>query len=222
MTGHVRRRGAHSWEIKFDVGADPQTGKRRIRYASFKGTKRGAEIELARLVSANAAGEGVDPTKATVAEFLDRWDRDWASTHVSPKTLERYRQTVKLYAVPHVGSMRVQKLRPVHLNELYAGRRERRPATVGAHRRPRPSRSAPCARACRDLGHRVTERRRSGESAPRSRGRNHHTVREPDRDSASPSRGRHPAAHHCALACHRRPPRRGAGASLEGCRPDRR
>jgi integrase len=120
MTGHVRRRGARSWELKFDAGADPVTGKRRIRYQSFKGTKREAELELARLISANAAGEGVDPSKATVAEFIERWDRDWASINVGAKTLERYRQIVKLNVIPHIGTMRVQKIRPVHLNELYA------------------------------------------------------------------------------------------------------
>jgi integrase len=120
MTGHVRRRGEHSWEIKFDVGADPLTGKRRIRYVTFKGTKRAAEIELARLVSLNASGEGVDPSKSTVAEFVDRWERDWATANVGPKTLERYRQLLRLYVKPHVGSIRIQKLRAVHLNELYS------------------------------------------------------------------------------------------------------
>jgi integrase len=120
MTGHVRRRGKNSFELKFDAGNDPVTGKRRIRYCSFKGTKRDAEIELARLVSANAAGEGVDPSKATIAEFIERWDRDWASVNVSRKTLERYRQILKLNVIPHIGTVRVQKLRPVHLNELYA------------------------------------------------------------------------------------------------------
>ena len=50
MSGHIRR-GAKSWEIKFDLGNDPLTLKRRVRYVSFKGTKRDAEIELARLVS---------------------------------------------------------------------------------------------------------------------------------------------------------------------------
>jgi hypothetical protein len=37
-----------------------------------------------------------------------------------PKTLERYRQILKLYVKPHIGSFRIQKLRAVHLNELYA------------------------------------------------------------------------------------------------------
>jgi hypothetical protein len=49
MTGHIRRRGQRSWEIKFDLGTDPATGKRLTRYHSFKGTKREAEAELIRL-----------------------------------------------------------------------------------------------------------------------------------------------------------------------------
>ena len=55
MTGHVRRRGERSWELKFDVGVG-QTGQRKTRYASFRGTKREAEIELAKLVAAADAG----------------------------------------------------------------------------------------------------------------------------------------------------------------------
>ncbi|QIG92160.1 tyrosine-type recombinase/integrase [Bradyrhizobium sp. 6(2017)] len=120
MTGHVRRRGGSSWEIKFELGADPLTGKRRIRYVAFKGTKRAAELELARLVAQNAAGEGVDPSKSTVAEFIERWERDWATANVGPKTLERYRQLLRLYVRPRIGAVRIQKLRAVHLNELYS------------------------------------------------------------------------------------------------------
>jgi hypothetical protein len=69
MTGHIRRRGKESWELKFDLGADPMTSKRRVRYASFKGTKREAAIELARLVTQNVAGEGIDPSKATFSDL---------------------------------------------------------------------------------------------------------------------------------------------------------
>ena len=139
MTGHIRRRGAKSWELKFDAGADPLTGKRRIRYHSFKGTKRDAEIELARLVSENASGAGVDPSQATISEFLDRWDNDWAASNVEGKTIEPYRELIALYVKPHLGAVRIQKLRPVHLNELYAkllreggkGGRPLAPRTVG-------------------------------------------------------------------------------------------
>ena len=33
--------------------------------------------------------------------------------------MERYRQIIRLYVVPQLGAVRMQKLRAVHLNELY-------------------------------------------------------------------------------------------------------
>ena len=139
MTGHIRNRGKNCWQLKFDVGTDPLTGQRRIRYVSLKGTRQEAKIELARLVSENAAGTGVDPTKTTIAEFLERWERDWAAINTAGKTLERYRELITLYIKPHLGAFRIQKLQPVHLNELYAkllreggkGGRPLSPRTVG-------------------------------------------------------------------------------------------
>lgn len=137
MTGHIRRRGDASWELKFDIDPDPATGKRRSRYHSFKGTKREAQIELAKLVAANAKGEYVDPTRLTVGAFLDRWDRDYASVNVTPKTLERYRQLVRLQIKPTLGAAKLQKLKAVNLTELYSrllrgdGCRRYAPRTVG-------------------------------------------------------------------------------------------
>jgi integrase len=119
MTGHVRRRGERSWELKFDAGCDPGTGRRITRYASFRGTKRDAEVQLAKLVTAAANGEQVDPSKLTVNEFLDRWERDWCAGNVSPKTAERYGELLRLHVRPTLGAMKLQKLRPVHLSELY-------------------------------------------------------------------------------------------------------
>jgi integrase len=120
MRGHLRRRGEHSWEIKFDLGRDPVTVKRQTRYHSFKGTKRDAQAELTRLLSEAQKGIYVDASKETVASFLDRWDRDWAASNVSAKTLERYQQLIKNQVRPHIGQLPVQKLQPVHLTELYA------------------------------------------------------------------------------------------------------
>ena len=110
MSGHIRRRGAHSWELKYDVGVDAN-GKRKIRYASFKGTKRAAALELARLIAQNAAGESVDPSKATTAEYLSRWERDWASLNTSPKTHERYSELLRHHVQPHIG---VRSCAPLH------------------------------------------------------------------------------------------------------------
>jgi integrase len=124
MTGHIRRRGKSSWEIKFDIGRDPVTRKRRTRYHSFKGTKRQAELEAARLITAAATGSYIDSSRMTVAQFITHWESNWAAGNVSPKTFERYDELLRKHVSPHLGSIALQKLRPAALAELY-GRLQR-------------------------------------------------------------------------------------------------
>jgi integrase len=119
MSGHIRRRGEQSWELKYEAGTDPRTGRRITKYASFKGTKREAQAELVRLMDAVRRGDYIDPSKVTVSEFLDRWDKDWATNNVSPKTRERFSQLIMHQVLPNLGNMPIQKLRAVHLSELY-------------------------------------------------------------------------------------------------------
>lgn len=119
MSGHIRRRGERSWELKFDLGRDPVTGKRETRYHSFKGTKREAQAELIRLSAEAIKGTYIDPTTETVRQFLDRWSRDWATHNLSPTTLERHRSLIDNQVLPHIGQHLIQKLRSAHLAELY-------------------------------------------------------------------------------------------------------
>jgi integrase len=114
--GHIRRRGKHSWEIKFDV---PGANGRETKYASVKGTRRQAQARLTELLSESARGVLVDPSKETFGQFLDRWD-SWASTNLAGKTLERYRGLIAHQIQPKLGSIPIQRLRAVHLQEGYA------------------------------------------------------------------------------------------------------
>ena len=63
MKGHIRQRGKRSFELKFDAGRDPATGKRKIQYISFKGTKREAQVKLAELIASVGKGAYVEPHK---------------------------------------------------------------------------------------------------------------------------------------------------------------
>jgi integrase len=68
MSGHIRRRGARSWELKFEIANDGSD--RETQYRSFKGTKADAQRELTRLTASAINGTYVDPSKITVTEFL--------------------------------------------------------------------------------------------------------------------------------------------------------
>jgi site-specific recombinase XerD len=111
MSGHIRRRGERSWELKFDLGRDPVTGKREIRYHSVKGTKRDAQAELTRLLADAQQGSYVEPTKVSVADFVrarvDQWQ---AAGDITARTAQRYRQLVENQIVPHIGTKLLQKL----------------------------------------------------------------------------------------------------------------
>lgn len=120
MIGNVTRRGKHSWRLKFDVGRDPVTGKRQIRYATVKGTKRGAQAELTRLLAAHDAGTLVQPTKVTIAEYLRSWIGTAETLALAPKTAERYRQLIEGQIVPHLGAHALQKLKAAHVAMWHA------------------------------------------------------------------------------------------------------
>jgi integrase len=114
MSGHIRRRGEHSWELKFDAGVDAKTGKRLTKYHSFKGTKADAKIKLAELVTAHAKGSYVDASKVTVAEHVAARIAQWqAAGVISGRTAERYRELHANQIEPHIGAKLVQKLRTI-------------------------------------------------------------------------------------------------------------
>lgn len=131
MRGNITRRGKESWRLKFDAGRDPSTGKRKIHYHTFRGSKRGAQAKLTELLSAIDKGAFVEPSKITVAEHVrarvDQWE---ASGEIGAKTAERYRELIENQIVPHLGAKVMQQLRPYDMETWHttlrtSGRKDR-------------------------------------------------------------------------------------------------
>src|SRR5262245_21638589 len=118
MKGHIRERSSGHWAIVIDV-RDAQSGTRKRRWHSFQGTKREAQIECAKLIAELQSGASVDPNKITVAEFLDRFERDWVAVHVSRCSGERYHGALG-HVRQHLGDRSLQKLRAADIASLYA------------------------------------------------------------------------------------------------------
>ncbi len=117
--GHIRRRGEGSWEIKFDLGRDPLTGKRITKYKSIRGTKRDAQRELCQQLTAVNTGQFTDPGKLTLGEYLVWWLDNEAKNNTAPKTLQVYRYMADKHIIPALGACPMSQLRPLHITEYY-------------------------------------------------------------------------------------------------------
>lgn len=117
MTGTIVRRGKASWRLKYDLPRDHKTGRRRIAYATVRGTRADAEREMRRLLTAIDRGVAVEPSRLTVAQFMERWLTVLAPENVAPKALERYAGLVRHQINPYLGPVQIQKLRPATVQE---------------------------------------------------------------------------------------------------------
>ncbi len=138
-TGHIRQRTPGSWELRYSLGRDPATGKRRIATATVQGKRRDAEKELRRLLRALDTNEHVDPTRMTVREWLTAW-LGAIREEVSPKTHERYGEIVDNFLAPELGALPIAKLAAVHISAAYTrwateGRRDGKPGGLSPRSR---------------------------------------------------------------------------------------
>ena len=118
MKGHIRERSPGHWAIVIDV-SDSQGGKRKQRWHSFKGTKRQAQIECARLIAELQNGTAVEPSRMKVADFFERWIEHMRG-QVSPRSHERYAEIARKNLAPLLGALTVTKLQPAHISQAYA------------------------------------------------------------------------------------------------------
>ena len=121
MRGSIRERSPGHWAIILDINKD---GTRKRKWHSFKGTKREAQAECARLITEMKDQTYVEHDRKSLNEFLDAWERDWAATNVNPKTGQRYSELLRVHVRPHLGHKRLQTISAGDLNALYRQLRE--------------------------------------------------------------------------------------------------
>ena len=117
-TGHIRERSPGAFEIRYGLGTDPATGRRKLATTTVRGTRKEAEKELRRLLRALDTGEHVDPTRTTVREWLATW-LDAVRAEVSPKSHERYGEIVSHNLAPALGNLQLAKLAPAQIQGAY-------------------------------------------------------------------------------------------------------
>ena len=137
--GHIRERSSGSFELRYELAADPATGKRKTVTTTVRGTRKDAERELIRLLHAVATGQHVDPTRMTVKRWLTLW-LETVQHEVAPRSLDRYTSIINLHLIPGLGHLPITKLAPAHIQGLYnrlavEGRRDGRQGALAVRSR---------------------------------------------------------------------------------------
>jgi integrase len=111
--GHIKERSAGHFALIIDL---PREGeKRQQKWFSFRGTKREAQVELARLI---ASRETLPKNgKLTLGDYLDRWVDE---QRVGATALERYKGVIRKNVIPGLGHVPLSKLTADHINRHYS------------------------------------------------------------------------------------------------------
>jgi len=116
MRGVVEARGDDKWRVR--VFAGREGGKVRWISRTIDGTKRQAQVALAKLVTEVEAGQATRSHPTSVAEQLDRWLTDIAPTR-SAYTVREHRRCIEHDIKPALGSVRLDKLTARQLDGFY-------------------------------------------------------------------------------------------------------
>lgn len=98
------------WEARITTGRDPGTGKQVQRSFTGKTQKEVREKLQAAAVAVND-GTYTDPSRLTVAQWMDLWTRDYLVS-VKPNTARAYRCHTKNHIRPGLGAVRLTELHP--------------------------------------------------------------------------------------------------------------
>lgn len=139
MPGHMIEIEPGVWRLCVE-GSRSADGKRRRRYFTFHGGVRAAkQWKNAKLAELEQAG-GIEPSRATVAEYLRQWLE--LAPRKAPKSRDLYGIIVEKHLIPKLGHRDLQKLTTLQVQQyvaeaLKSGRRDGKgglsPVTVSLH-----------------------------------------------------------------------------------------
>jgi integrase len=120
MRGHIVKRSENSYSVIIRRGRDPNTRKYLQSWFTIRGTKKDAEKKLAEVLHQLDNGAFIKPGKTTLAEYLERWLKDYAITNLAPGTAEGYSYIIHRHLIPSFGKMTLIQLKPEHIQRYYS------------------------------------------------------------------------------------------------------
>jgi integrase len=116
LQGHIRKRG-NGWQIAIYLGKEGD--KKKYKYVTVNGTKKDAQRVMTDLLRQMDTNCYVDPGRITLAQYLERWLKEYCAPRLAPRTYKRYEEIVNLHIVPDIGNVFLSRLQPLDLQAHY-------------------------------------------------------------------------------------------------------
>lgn len=117
--GSIYQRGDGRWVGVVDMG---WVAGKRVRKTVTAATLKELRPKFKALKQ--TLDDGVMPDDATVEQWMNSWMERHVDGKLRPVTAAGYRRYVDKWIIPHLGKRRLSKLRPDHIDALYAAMKE--------------------------------------------------------------------------------------------------
>ena len=118
MAGSIEKRGKNSYRLSCLAGYNLQ-GKPIKKTKTVHGTKKEAEIELAKFVADVQNGMVIEGKSLRFSEFTEIWKRDYGSKELAPSNYKRYCRMLETRLLPYFGHFYVNKIKPTDIMQFY-------------------------------------------------------------------------------------------------------
>ena len=118
MAGSIEKRGKNSYRLTVSEGFD-LNGKPMIHRKTVHGTKKDAEVELAKFVTEVQNGLVIDGKSLKFYEFTEIWKRDYGSKELAPSTYKRYCRMLETRLLQYFGHFYINKIKPTDIMKFY-------------------------------------------------------------------------------------------------------
>src|SRR5580692_2423462 len=108
--GQILERTESKWLLRVYQGSDPVTGKRVYDNCALTGTREQADDELAARLSTKVRRPGPE---SPLSEYTDWWLAIAVNPNLRAKTARDYAAHLRRYALPHLGQLHLNSIRPL-------------------------------------------------------------------------------------------------------------
>lgn len=118
MAGSIEKRGKDSYRLVCTAGYD-LNGKIIKHTKTIHGSKKNAQIELAKFVAEVQNGLVIEGKSLKFSEFTEIWKRDYGSKELAPSTYKRYCRMLETRLLPYFGHFYINKIKPTDIMQFY-------------------------------------------------------------------------------------------------------